>query len=95
MSALHEWMNKTVLILTSDGRNIIGQLKGFDNNINVVLEKSFERIYSLDQGMVVNELGLHIIRGDNIVIVAEFDSEKDSTIDHDKQRARQIKPVIH
>lgn len=84
-----------VLVLTNDGRNIIGHLKGFDNSINIVLEKSFERLYAVDQGMVVNELGLHIIRGDNIAMIAEFDVEKDSTIDHSKIRASPMKPIFH
>jgi len=49
---------------------------------NVVLQGSFERIYSEDQGVVVNELGVQVIRGDNISLVAEVDEAKDAAIDH-------------
>ena len=81
--------------MTCDGRNIIGTLKGFDNSINIILEKSFERIYSETQGVIVNELGLHVIRGDNIAMVAEFDEEKDAQIEHCDKRAVPLRPVIH
>ena len=60
--SLQEWMDKTVSVITSDGRNIIGTLKGFDQTINLILEQSHERIYSEDRGVVQNVLGLYIIR---------------------------------
>ena len=53
-------------MITNDGRCLIGLLRGFDNTINVILEKSFERVFDTDAGVVVNELGLHIVRGDNM-----------------------------
>ena len=93
--ALGEWRDKAVLIVTNDGRTIVGTLKGFDNTINVVLEKSFERIYSESQPVQMSELGLHVIRGDNIAVIAEHDADRDATIDHCQQRAAPIKPVVH
>ena len=60
--SLQEWIDKTVSVITSDGRNIIGTLKGFDQTINLILEQSHERIYSEDRGVVQNVLGLYIIR---------------------------------
>jgi len=81
--------------VTCDGRNIIGTLQGYDNAINVILEKSVERIYSETQGVIVNELGLHVIRGDNIAMVAEFDEEKDAQNELSVQRAAPLRPVIH
>jgi U6 snRNA-associated Sm-like protein LSm8 len=68
-SGLSDWLDKTVSIITSDGRNIVGNLKGFDQTINVILEQSHERIYSEAQGVVQNVLGLYIIRGDNMYVV--------------------------
>jgi U6 snRNA-associated Sm-like protein LSm8 len=64
--ALQEWVDKMVSVITSDGRNIIGVLKGFDQVQNVILEQSHERIFSEDRGVVQNVLGLYIIRGDNM-----------------------------
>lgn len=43
-----------------------GTLKGFDQSINLILEKSYERVYHLDRGVERTDLGLYIIRGDNM-----------------------------
>ena len=66
MSLLHDYLEKTVSIITSDGRNIVGTLKGFDQVQNVVLSDSHERVFSLDKGVEQQVLGLYIIRGDTM-----------------------------
>lgn len=43
-----------------------GSLKGYDQTMNIILEQSHERIFSEDKGVVINTLGLYIIRGDNM-----------------------------
>ena len=96
MSALNEWLNKSVLVVTNDGRTIVGVLKGYDNMTNIVLDKSFERIYSADQDVESSELGLHVIRGDNIAIIGAHDAEKEAASgDFTKHRCAPIKPVVH
>lgn len=37
--SLSEWIDKTVSVITNDGRNIIGNLKGFDQAVNIILEQ--------------------------------------------------------
>lgn len=46
--------------------SILGVLRGFDQVLNVVLERCHERIFSTTQGVVQNVLGLYMIRGDNM-----------------------------
>ena len=55
-----------VSVITSDGRNIVGSLKGFDQTTNIILEQSHERVFSEEKGVVQNPLGLYIVRGDNM-----------------------------
>ena len=43
-----------------------GTLKGFDQTINLILDDSFERVYSSGQGVEQVVLGLYIVRGDNV-----------------------------
>lgn len=43
-------------------------LKGYDQTVNLVLEDSFERVYSLKEPVEAVELGLYIIRGDNMYV---------------------------
>ncbi|KAJ1977919.1 U6 snRNA-associated Sm-like protein, partial [Dimargaris cristalligena] len=65
MSALEEFVNKQVLVITTEGRVILGNLKGFDQTTNVVLTDSSERIFSEDEGVESIALGLYFIRGDS------------------------------
>ena len=55
-----------VSVVTCDGRNIVGTLKGFDQATNVVLRSSHERIFSADEGATKIDLGLYFLRGDNM-----------------------------
>ncbi|XP_043269048.1 U6 snRNA-associated Sm-like protein LSm8 [Venturia canescens] len=94
-SGLESYVNHTVSIITSDGRNFIGTLKGFDQTINLILDESHERVYSMTQGVEQVVLGLHIIRGDNVAIVGELDDEMDSRLDLSSVRADPLTSVAH
>lgn len=50
-----------------------GVLKGFDQRVNLILDKSVERVFSSEQGVQFEPLGLYIIRGDAVVTVGEID----------------------
>mmetsp|Transcript_11839 Transcript_11839/g.11487 ORF Transcript_11839/g.11487 Transcript_11839/m.11487 type:complete len:95 (+) Transcript_11839:126-410(+) len=93
--SFQEWIDKTVSVVTSDGRNIVGILKGSDQTCNLILEGSHERIFSEERGVVQSVLGLYIIRGDNIALIAEVDEEKDSLMDLSTVKAPALKPVGH
>jgi len=67
MAAMLEGMvDKVVQVVTNDGRNIIGLLKGFDQTTNVILDECRERVFSNDAGVEEVQLGLYILRGDNM-----------------------------
>ncbi|KAJ8750228.1 hypothetical protein K2173_014143 [Erythroxylum novogranatense] len=85
----------TISVITNDGRNIVGVLKGFDQATNIILDESHERVYSTKEGVTQLVLGLYIIRGDNISVVGELDEELDSQLDLSNLRAHPLKPVIH
>lgn len=59
---------ETISVITNDGRNIVGVLKGFDQLTNVILSNSNERVYSIN-GIEQVFLGLYIIRGDNVYVL--------------------------
>lgn len=50
----------------NDGRIVVGVLKGFDQAVNLVLEQSHERIFSATEGVTQVEVGLFVVRGDNV-----------------------------
>ncbi|EPS73712.1 hypothetical protein M569_01050 [Genlisea aurea] len=94
-AGLEALVDQTISVITNDGRNIVGVLKGFDQAINLILDESHERVYSTKEGVQQLVLGLYIIRGDNISVVGEIDEELDAGLDLSKVRGRPLKPVIH
>ncbi|XP_055312907.1 U6 snRNA-associated Sm-like protein LSm8 [Sitodiplosis mosellana] len=94
-SALDSFVNNTVSIITADGRNFVGTLKGFDQTINVILDESHERVFSTANGIEQVVLGLHIIRGDNIAIIGQIDEAIDSRLDFQAIRSEPLGPVVH
>ncbi|KAK1353093.1 hypothetical protein POM88_052931 [Heracleum sosnowskyi] len=94
-AGLENLVDQIISVITNDGRNILGILKGFDQATNIILDESHERVYSTKEGVQQLVLGLYIIRGDNISIVGEVDEELDASLDLLKLRAHPLKPVIH
>ncbi|XP_058104004.1 sm-like protein LSM8 isoform X1 [Magnolia sinica] len=92
---LEALVDQTISIVTNDGRNIVGVLKGFDQATNIILDESHERVYSTKEGVQQLVLGLYIKRGDNISVVGELDEELDSNLNLSELRAHPLKPVIH
>jgi len=92
---LAPYVDHLVSVVTNDGRNIKGVLRGFDQTTNIVLGDSSERIFSADAPMEVVELGLYVIRGDNVAIIGEINEDADLSVDYAALRALPIKPVAH
>lgn len=63
---LEESLGKIVLIKLRGGRSIRGKLQGFDQHLNLVLEKA-EDVTDAEN---VKELGLIIVRGDNVIMIS-------------------------
>ncbi|XP_071818352.1 U6 snRNA-associated Sm-like protein LSm8 [Apostichopus japonicus] len=94
-NALESYIDHTVSVITNDGRQIVGTLKGFDQTINLILDESHERVYSNTQGVEQVVLGLYIIRGDNIAVIGEVDDDTDSSLDLSNIKAEPLNPVVH
>ena len=82
-------------MITSDGRVIVGILKGFDQQINAILDKCHERVFSTSSGVEEVPLGLYIVRGDNIAVIGEVDEDLDKKLDMKSIKAEPLNPVVH
>ncbi|OJD13506.1 hypothetical protein AJ78_06053 [Emergomyces pasteurianus Ep9510] len=83
-----------VLILTVDGRTLIGTLLSTDQLTNLVLSQTVERIIRTPDDPEPSsqvEHGLYLIRGDNVVICGEVDEEIDGGIDWAKVKGQMVK----
>mmetsp|Transcript_9001 Transcript_9001/g.18033 ORF Transcript_9001/g.18033 Transcript_9001/m.18033 type:complete len:100 (-) Transcript_9001:128-427(-) len=94
-STLEELIGKKVSVICGDGRCLIGTLKGYDQVQNIVLSETHERAFSLDSPVELIDLGLYIVRGDNLAIIGELDEEEDAKVDLGSVRAEPLKPVMH
>mmetsp|Transcript_7768 Transcript_7768/g.14137 ORF Transcript_7768/g.14137 Transcript_7768/m.14137 type:complete len:97 (+) Transcript_7768:126-416(+) len=94
-ASLDQLVNKVITVVTNDGRNIVGNLRGYDQTTNLILDDCHERVFSTTAGVQQEVLGLYIIRGDNIAIIGELDQDVDSQADLSVVRAEPLKPVTH
>jgi small nuclear ribonucleoprotein (snRNP)-like protein len=60
-------VDASVLVLTNDGRAVVGTLRGYDQATNLALEDCHERVFSRGQGVERVPLGLYFVRGDNVL----------------------------
>ena len=65
VKVLDESLGKVVLIKLKGGKVIRGNLHGFDQHMNLLLQDSVE--LSDDKS---NDLGTIVVRGDNVVIIS-------------------------
>lgn len=95
MTALQQYVDQRVLVITQDGRVIVGTLRGSDAVGSIILAASVERIFSPDDGVEEVPLGLYILRGDAICLVGLVDVEKDKAIDLATLMAEPIPETRH
>ncbi|CDW91316.1 n-alpha-acetyltransferase auxiliary subunit-like [Stylonychia lemnae] len=92
--AQEKLVDKTVNIITNDGRNFIGTLISFDQKTNVILSQCMERIYLENKEVQAEEMGVFFIRGDNISVIGEIDENLEKGIDYNKIKAQPLKSVL-
>ena len=74
-----DWLNLTVIrteevmVVTTDGRILVGIFVGHDQHQNTILKESHERIYSASDDVERVPLGVYVVRGDSLCIIAEFE----------------------
>ncbi|KAG7356451.1 small nuclear ribonucleoprotein [Nitzschia inconspicua] len=71
--SIKEWRDKSVCVVTSDGRIILGELVGHDQVQNLILNDAKERVFTEGSAPEMVELGLYVIRGDNVCMIADYD----------------------
>ncbi len=86
-------MLEPVAVITCDGRLIMGTLLGYDQLQNLILKGAEERVYNgVDTEVEVVPLGLYVIRGDNVAVIA--DTRKDEEDEWKKRTAKPINPIV-
>jgi U6 snRNA-associated Sm-like protein LSm8 len=76
-----------VLVITADGRTLVGDLLSCDQLTNIVLNNTTERIIRPPEDPEPSSEvphGLYLVRGDNITICGLVEKELDASIDWTK-----------
>jgi U6 snRNA-associated Sm-like protein LSm8 len=87
-----------VVVITVDGRTLVGKLLTHDQVTNIVLGDTIERIIRpADDPEPSSETshGLYLVRGDNITMVGLVEEELDASIDWTKVRGEVIGSTKH
>eukprot|EP01127_Copromyxa_protea_P005316 TRINITY_DN15260_c0_g1_i1.p1 TRINITY_DN15260_c0_g1~~TRINITY_DN15260_c0_g1_i1.p1 ORF type:complete len:132 (+),score=25.53 TRINITY_DN15260_c0_g1_i1:41-436(+) len=84
--SLIEEVDKKIMVVLRDGRNIVGTMRSFDQYANVVLEDTVERIF-VGNKYCEKHLGVFIIRGENVELLSEIDLPKETTVKAEKWEA--------
>merc|ERR1740123_1607831 len=93
--SMTEFKDKMVSIITCDGRNIVGTMKGLDQQTNIILMDCHERMYSQTDGVEIEVLGLYIIRGGNVGIIGLVDEDVEDKLDLNELRGENCAPITH
>lgn len=94
-SLLIEFIEKKVSVITNDGRQFVGYMRGYDQVCNIILEKCVERVFETNLAMRTvssDALNTFVIRGDNIAIIGEIDIEKDDKMAWNSKKVSTITP---
>ncbi|KAF2838631.1 Sm-like ribonucleoprotein [Patellaria atrata CBS 101060] len=96
--ALNPYLNKKIIVMTVDGRTLVGTLLSCDQMTNLVLNDTIERLIrsqndEVDSSQV--EHGLYMIRGDTVVVCGLVNEELDNSIDWMKVKGEMIGSTKH
>lgn len=80
-TSLASYLDKKVVLQLRDDRKLIGVLRSFDQFANVVMEGAYERIIVGDLYCDM-QLGLYVVRGENVVLTGELDLEREELPQH-------------
>ncbi|KAH8582372.1 U6 snRNA-associated Sm LSm8 [Cryptosporidium sp. chipmunk genotype I] len=91
-STLEQFINKTVSVLTVDNKVYVGNLVGFDQLTNIVLQNCSEKIYNKDLNRVeVVSMESLVLRGDCIGMVGEGHEDLTQNFESDQQKYKRQK----
>ncbi|KNE71778.1 hypothetical protein AMAG_16083 [Allomyces macrogynus ATCC 38327] len=78
-ASLLDCIDKRLLVILRDGRNLTGILRSYDQFANLVFQDTIERIYAGDcYGDIPR--GVFLVRGENVVLLGEIDGDREDSM---------------
>jgi U6 snRNA-associated Sm-like protein LSm8 len=74
-------IGRRVSVMTTDGRHLLGVLRGADQLLNLVLDDAADVMYDADQAAEVVPCGAMVLRGDSVMAVGAVDTAAEAAFD--------------
>jgi len=94
MNYVEKLLNKKVQVISNEGKIFLGKLISYDSSINIILKNTIERIFSEDNNVIEQKMGLFMLRGDNVAIISEIEQEIEKKIDYSKIKGKKLKEFV-
>eukprot|EP00882_Tetradesmus_deserticola_P012983 GHRQ01013765.1.p1 GENE.GHRQ01013765.1~~GHRQ01013765.1.p1 ORF type:complete len:102 (+),score=34.80 GHRQ01013765.1:318-623(+) len=88
-------IGEVIEVITNDGRVVKGILRGYDQVNNLIIQDCCELVFSTTSGVQMAEMGLQLIRGDNVAVIGEVDEELYDSLDLNSLRAPPLRAIKH
>lgn len=76
-AAIIGYVDRKICATLTDGRQLFGVLRSFDQYGSIVLQDTVERLYLPNNRFAENFLGVLLIRGENILLLGDIDIDKE------------------
>ncbi|ODV75940.1 Lsm1p CYBJADRAFT_133787, partial [Cyberlindnera jadinii NRRL Y-1542] len=76
-AAIVGYVDRKVCVMMTDGRQLFGVLRVFDQYGSIVIQDTFERIYLPDNRYGEEYIGDLLIRGENLLMIGDLDIDKE------------------
>ncbi len=83
---LATYIGKRVSVTETDGRLIVGRLRGVDQFANIILDGAEVFALSSDKAPQILPVGSTVIRGDNIAMIGLVNTELEAGVKRDELR---------
>ena len=84
-----------VQVISIEGRVFIGELNSYDQLMNIILKNCIERIFNKEKGVREENMGLYMLRGDNVAIISEYNLNKEKSTDYSKIKSEKLKEFLN
>ena len=92
-ASLVDMIDTKLYISLRDGRHWFGYLRSYDQFANLVLMDTQERIYDSNK-VFIKEIGLQIVRGENVVLIGQVEEEGENVDDLEKLTEDEAKTAL-
>jgi U6 snRNA-associated Sm-like protein LSm8 len=86
-NTLEVMIERTVSLLTMDGRHYTGVLKGFDQALNVLLAECSLKLWQADSAVEEQDCNVQLIRGDNVLLIGLLEHAEDLPVQAEPLRS--------